>query len=56
MKERDPEAKENLGVAHLSKACPLERSRICWQKMECLTAQVSCFLSSYGWDLGREGF
>lgn len=118
MKESDPETKENLWVAHLSKSWPLggsslEKSiwlpalgmqgglqlhpllrvvpeqpskgdqgpacagkwsqpdgsgisqrepetvsRISWQKVEYLVAQIllSCLLSSYGWDLGKEGF
>lgn len=42
----------------ISQREPEAVSRISWQKMECLVAQMllSCLLSSYGWDFGKEGF
>lgn len=42
----------------ISQREPETGSRISWQKMEYLVAQMllSCLLSSYGWDLGKERF
>ena len=42
----------------ISERDPETVSRISWQKMECLIAQMllSCSLSLYGWDFGKEGF